>query len=80
MDIVEFVTFLIQNMVSDSDAVRVQQYDDEDFITVEVLVDKEDIGKVIGKNGATANSIRTLVQTVAYVHQMKKVKINFDSF
>ncbi len=80
MDIVAFVTFLIQNMVSDRDAVRVKQFDDEDFITIEVLVDKEDMGKIIGKNGATANSIRTLIQTVAYVHQMKKVKINFDSF
>ncbi len=80
MDIVEFVTFLIQNMVTDKDAVRVQKYDDEDFITIEVLVDKEDMGKIIGKNGNTANAIRTLIQTVSYVHQMKKVKINFDSF
>ena len=80
MDMVSFVTFLIQNMVTDKDAVRVQQYDDEEFITIEVLVEKDDMGKIIGKNGATANAIRTLIQTVAYVHQMKKVKINFDSF
>lgn len=81
MDLVSMVTFLVKNIVNDPEAVRVKQFDDvDDMITIEVLVASEDMGRIIGKNGTTANAIRTLVQTASYAHQMKKVKINFDSF
>ena len=54
--------------------------DDEEFITIEVLVDESVIGSVIGKKGVIANAIRTIVQASSYANGLKKVKINIDSF
>ena len=65
-----------------TDAVRVQEFtsEDDDAIVLEVLVTEEDIGRVIGKGGKTANAIRTLVQASSSLHDQKYVKINFDKF
>lgn len=80
MQIEELVSFLVKNIVNDKDAVAVRRYDDEDFISIEVMVDSSDMGAIIGKNGVIANSIRTIAQAAAYSNGLKKVKINFDSF
>ncbi len=63
------------------DMVSVKQFeDDEDYITIQVLVDDSVIGSVIGKQGVIANAIRTIVQASSYANGLKKVKINIDSF
>lgn len=81
MSIENLVEYLIKNIVKNVDAVSVKKYDDNDeYITIEVMVDSSDMGVVIGKNGATANSIRTITQAAAYANGLKKIKINFDSF
>lgn len=80
MNLTELTEFLIKSIVKDPDTVSVKQFDtDEDFITIEVLVNNEDIGAVIGKGGKIANSIRTIVQASAYANNLKKVRINIDS-
>ncbi|MCM1370917.1 MAG: KH domain-containing protein [Clostridium sp.] len=80
MNFAELTEMLIKNLVKNPDSVSVKQFDmDEDFITVEVLVNEDDMGVVIGKNGATAKSIRTIVQAVSYAKNSKKVRINIDS-
>ena len=48
--------------------------------TIEVLVSVDDIGKVIGKKGIIASSIRTIVQASSYLNHEKRVFINIDSF
>ncbi len=81
MDLVELTSYLVKNLVSDPEMVSVKQFDDEDdLITIQVLVSNEDMGAVIGKRGNIANSIRTIVQASASIHYQKKVKINIDSF
>lgn len=81
MDLVELTSYLVQNLVSDPEMVSVKQFeDDEDTITIQVLVSSDDIGAVIGKGGKVANSIRTLVQASASLHYQKRVKVNIDSF
>jgi len=81
MNLVELVSFLIKNIVKDSDMVSVKQIaEDEEFITIEVLVDNSVMGSVIGRQGNIANAIRTIVQASAYANGLKKVKINIDSF
>lgn len=81
MDIVNFVEYLVKGIVKEPDMVSVKRFDDEeDMITIQVLVDNSDMGSVIGRGGATANAIRTLVQLSAYQNDLPKVKINFDSF
>ncbi len=81
MNLVELTEFLVKSVVDDPDMVSVKQFeDDEEYITIQVLVDDSVIGSVIGKNGIIANAIRTIVQASAYANGLRKVKINIDSF
>ncbi len=81
MNLVELTEFLVKSVVTDPDMVAIKQFeDDEEYITIQVLVDDSVIGSVIGKKGIIANAIRTIVQAAAYANGLKKVKINIDSF
>ena len=81
MNILELTSFLIKSVVSDPDMVSIKQIaEDDEYVTIEVLVDSEAIGSVIGRQGAIVNAIRTIVQASAYANNLKKVKINVDSF
>ncbi|MDD3187214.1 MAG: KH domain-containing protein [Bacilli bacterium] len=80
MSILELTEFLVKSIVSDSESVSIKQYDDEDYITIEILVNSDEMGKVIGKGGNTINAIRTIVQASAYLNKLKKVKINVEAF
>ena len=80
MDLVALTEFLVKSIVKDPDTISVKQFDDEEeTITIEVLVDNKDMGTVIGKGGNIANAIRTIVQASAYANDNKKVRINIDS-
>ncbi len=77
----ELTEYLIKSIVKNPDMVSVKQLgDDEDIITIQVLVSNEDMGAVIGKNGAVAKAIRTIVQASSYMNNLPKVKIDIDSF
>ena len=81
MNLVGLTEFFVKSVVTDPDMVSVKQFeDDEDYITIQVLVDDSVIGSVIGKQGVIANAIRTIVQASSYANGLKKVKINIDSF
>lgn len=81
MDLVALTEYLVKSIVKEKDMVTVKEFnDEEDYITIQVLVDSSDMGAVIGKNGMNANAIRTLVQASSYINNLKKVKINIDSF
>ena len=82
MNLVELTEFLVKTLVTNKENVSVKEFDtdEENTILIQVLVDSSDIGKVIGKGGKLANSIRTLVQASSYIKDNKKVKINIDSF
>lgn len=81
MDLAALTEYLVKSIVKQKDMVTVKEFDDEeDYITIQVLVDSSDMGAVIGKNGVNANAIRTLVQASSYINNLKKVKINIDSF
>lgn len=82
MSLVELTEFLVKTLVTNKENVSVKEFDtdEENTILIQVLVDSTDIGRVIGKGGKLANSIRTLVQASSYIKDNKKVKINIDSF
>ena len=64
---VELTEFLVKSLVKDPDSVSVKQFDEEeDVVTIQVLVDEADMGAVIGKNGMIVNSIRTIVKASSY--------------
>ncbi len=81
MDITEFTTYLVKNIVKNPDLVKVSAFtQDEDETILEILVSDEDMGAVIGKSGKNAKALRTIILVYAYVNHIKNVKINIDSF
>ena len=82
MDIVSLVEYLVKSIVSDEDAVSVKEFDseDENTLLIQVMVAEEDMGKVIGRNGRTANAIRTLAQASSALKDNKYIKIDIDKF
>jgi hypothetical protein len=78
MKLEELTKYLVLNLVEDKEAVLVEREDGDNGITITVLVPKEEIGAVIGRNGKIANAIRTIVQAAAYTTKAGFVKINID--
>jgi len=60
----QFVEFVVKSIVGNQDAVKVVRSVDEKGVLLELTVDPEDLGRVIGKRGATAQSIRTLLRAL----------------
>lgn len=60
----DFVTYVVKALVSNPDAVELKRAEDDKGEYLELRVDPSDMGKVIGKAGATAKSIRTLLRGV----------------
>ena len=60
----EFVEYVVKEIVSKPDAVSVVRSIDEKGVLLELTVDAEDMGVVIGKEGKTAKSIRTLLRVL----------------
>ena len=54
----------VKSLVSKPDAVKIERRIDEKGVLLELTVDPEDLGRVIGKRGATAQSIRTLLRAL----------------
>jgi uncharacterized protein len=59
-----FVEYIIKSLVSHPDAVVINRTIDEKGVLLELTVDPEDLGRVIGKRGATAQSVRTLLRAL----------------
>ncbi len=60
----QFIEFVVKSLVGKPDAVQVKRTIDEKGVLLELTVDPEDIGRVIGKRGATAQSLRTLLRAL----------------
>src|SRR3954464_137235 len=60
----QFVEFVVKSLVGNPDAVQVVRTIDEKGVLLELTVDPEDLGRVIGKRGATAQSLRTLLRAL----------------
>ena len=82
MDLVELTENIIKSLVLDTEAVSVKEFptDEENVILIQVMVNDDDMGRVIGRNGRTANAIRTLVQASSSLNDNKYVKIDIDKF
>ena len=61
----ELVVFLAKHLVNNPDSVEVRETQGETGSVLELKVAKEDIGRVIGKQGRTAKSIRTILNAAA---------------
>jgi uncharacterized protein len=68
----ELLEYLAQVLVDDPDAVRVEQFDEDDgSVVLELSVGEDDYGKVIGRGGRTANALRTVLKAAAVKEQCR---------
>ena len=80
MNIVELTELIVKSLVKDADSVSVKAFDtEENEISIEIVVSEDEAGSIIGKNGKTINSIRTLLQASSYLKDNKKIKVNVTS-
>lgn len=61
----ELVEVIAKSLVDHPEAVEVSETSKEDAIYIELKVSQDDMGKIIGKKGRTAKSIRTVVKAAA---------------
>ena len=60
----QFIEYVVKSLVGQPDAVHIDRRIDEKGVLLELTVDPEDLGRVIGKRGATAQSLRTLLRAL----------------
>ena len=72
----ELLEYLARALVDDPEAVRVEQFDEDDgSIVLELSVGENDYGKVIGRGGRTANALRTVIKAAA-VKENRRVLVD----
>lgn len=60
----QFIEYIVKALVGNPDAVKVERSVDEKGVLLELTVDAEDLGRVIGKRGSTAQSLRSLLRAL----------------
>ncbi|MEA2112477.1 MAG: KH domain-containing protein [Patescibacteria group bacterium] len=74
---VEFLEYVVKELVDNPEAVRVDRKVDEMGVLITLDVDPADMGKIIGKSGNTAKAIRTLLRVVGMKNNSRvNLKIN----
>jgi len=61
----DLVHHIVQALVDHPDQIEIDEVKGEQVLVIELMVDKEDLGKVIGKQGRTAQAIRTLLNAAS---------------
>ena len=72
----EILETIIKSLVEDENEVMITEKEDEKYRNFQVKVANQDMGKVIGKQGRVAKSIRTVMKSIAG-KEHKKVNIEF---
>lgn len=60
----QFIEYIVKSLVGKPEAVSVERTIDEKGVLLKLTVDNEDLGRVIGKRGSTAQSMRTLLRAL----------------
>ena len=61
----QLVSYVARNLVDDPNAVDVREVEEDQAAVLELRVAKEDLGKVIGKQGRTARAMRTILSAAS---------------
>jgi len=65
MEMKELITYIAKALVDKPEAVEVKEVEGEQTSVIELKVAKEDLGKVIGKQGRTARAMRTILSAAS---------------
>lgn len=68
---VELVEFIVKSLVENKEEVKISSAKNGDEVVISVVVAEDDLGRVIGKNGRIAQSIRTIVKSMATREKLK---------
>ena len=72
----DMLELIIKNLVDNPSDVSIVEKAEEKAVTYEVSVNKDDMGKVIGKQGKMAKAIRSIIKAIA-VKEHKRVNVEF---
>lgn len=72
----DVLELIVKNLVNNPNSVQITENTTDYSIELKVKVDKDDMGKVIGKQGRIAKAIRTVIKSLAAAEK-KKVDIEF---
>lgn len=72
----EILQSIIENLVDNKEQIEIKEVSGEQSIVFEVKVAESDMGKIIGKQGKIANSIRTIMKAVAS-KEKKRISVEF---
>ncbi len=61
----DLIAYLAKALVDRPDEVEVESFDEDDAEVIELTVAREDLGKVIGKQGRTARALRTVLSAAS---------------
>ena len=61
----ELIEYIVKNLVNDTSQVRIERRNAGQSIILELRVAREDMGRVIGRNGRVANAMRSLLRAVS---------------
>jgi predicted RNA-binding protein YlqC (UPF0109 family) len=67
--------YIVSSIVDAPDQVSIDEVDDEGYVTLTITVAKEDMGKIIGKEGKVIRSIRNIMKVKAMKHN-KRINIS----
>lgn len=72
--VLELVKFLVSNLVQNFDKVEIiENFENEKTCVITIKVEKDEIGRLIGKNGKVASSIRTIVKSISSRDSVKYI-------
>ena len=72
----DILEIIIQGLVDNKDEVSIEEINKEKYVEYRVTVNSNDMGKVIGKQGRVAKSIRTVMKSLG-LKEDKKVNVEF---
>lgn len=72
----ELVEYIVKSLVIDENAVTVTEAEENDELVIRVSVAEDDMGRVIGKGGKVASSIRAIIKSIS-TRAGKKVYVKF---
>lgn len=72
----KLVEYIVKSLVINEDSVKVTSEEDGDATIIHVTVADEDLGRIIGKSGRVASSIRTIIKSIS-ARSHKKVFVKF---
>lgn len=74
MQEVEFLKFVVENLVNHKEDIKIEKKDDELGTLLTLSVNKEDMGMIIGKSGATINALRSILRLL-WLKLNKKINL-----